>query len=98
MYTTWQNNYGNLQTFEQYIASYPAPSLWLTPRLLASLSGALPQLILEGERGRQYQIQTSPTLANWSPWTNFTATDATASFLLSPWPSQALFFRAACVQ
>jgi hypothetical protein len=33
MYTTWQNNYSDLETFEQLLAGYPAPSLWLTPRL-----------------------------------------------------------------
>ena len=98
MYTTWQNNYANLQPFEQFIASYPAPSLWLTPRLLAPYVGALPQLVLEGERGRQYIIQQSANLSGWSTWTNFTATDATAAFPLSPLSGQSQFFRAACVQ
>jgi hypothetical protein len=98
MYTTWQNSYSNLQSFEQFIASYPAPSLWLTPRLLALLSGPQPQFVLEGERDRQYIIQQSSNLNGWSPWTSFTATDATAAFPLSLSRTQSQFFRAACIQ
>jgi hypothetical protein len=97
MYTTWQNNYSNLQPFEQFIASYSVPSLWLTPRLLAPLVGAVPQLVLEGERGRQYLIQQSSNLNSWNLWTNFTATDATTAFSFLP-SGQSRFFRAACVQ
>src|SRR6266850_6693122 len=61
MYTTWEHNYSNLETFGQLLASYPAPSLWLTPRLLVAASGGQPQLqlVLEGERTHQYLIQQS---------------------------------------
>jgi hypothetical protein len=97
MYTTWQNNYSNLETFGQILATYPAPTLWLTPRLLASFGSPQPQLVVEGERGRQYLVQQSSNLVLWSTWTNLTAPDATMLFPLPPPSSLAQFFRAACV-
>lgn len=99
IYTTWQNDYSNLETFEQLLASYPAPSLWLTPRLLLASSGSQPQLqlILEGERSRQYFIEQSSNLSLWTTWTNLTANDATLTFPISPGANRAQFFRAACV-
>lgn len=96
MYTTWQNNYSNLEPFGQILANYPAPTLWLTPRLLAWFGGPQPQLELEGERGRQYLVQQSSDLLQWSSWTNLTAPDATMFFPL-PSSNRAQFFRAACV-
>ena len=97
MYTTWQNNFSNLELFGQILGVYPAPNLWLTPRLLASFLGAQPQLVVEGERGRQYVVQQSADLLQWSPWTNLTAPDATMTFSLPPPLTRSQFFRAACV-
>jgi hypothetical protein len=98
MYTTWVSQFGALEQFEQLIASYPAPSLWLAPRLLASALGGQPQLILEGERGRNYFIEQTSDLASWTTWTNFSANDATVIF--SPPPPDPVtrnrLFRAAC--
>jgi hypothetical protein len=96
MYTTWQNNYSNIQQFEQLAASYPVPALWLAPRLLG-FSGPQSQLVLEGERGRHYLVQQSFDLARWNAWTNVTASDATVTFPLPLLPNPQ-FFRAACVQ
>lgn len=96
MYTTWQNNYSNLEAFGQLLAAYPAPSLWLTPRLLGSFIGPHPQLVLEGERGHTYVVQQSTNLLQWSAWTNLTAPDATMTFSLPPPSSRSQFFRAAC--
>ncbi len=97
MYTTWQNNYSNLEPFEQLVAAYPAPGLWLTPRLLGALAGARPQLVLEGERGRSYTIQVSSDLGGWRRWTNFTAADATVAFRPGILSGSSQFFRAACI-
>ena len=94
MYTTWQNNYSDLETFEQLLAGYPAPSLWLTPRLLGLRSSGQPQLVVEGERGRNYIVQQSRDLSLWNVWTNLTATDATLMFQ----PDNGWFYRAACAQ
>ncbi|HWX18983.1 MAG TPA: hypothetical protein VN578_03650 [Candidatus Binatia bacterium] len=98
MYTTGQNDYSNLETFEQLLAGYPAPSLWLTPRLLGSFSGGQPQIVVEGERGRSYIVQQSPDFSNWSTWTNVTANDATLTFTPDAISDKARFYRAACVQ
>jgi hypothetical protein len=98
MYTTWINQYADLEQFEQLIVGYPAPTLWLAPRLRASLPGGQPQLILEGERGRTYTIEQSSDLAGWTAWTNFSATDATVIFS-PPSPTSSSghnFFRAIC--
>lgn len=98
MYTTWISQFGALGQFEQLVANYPEPSLWLTPRLLAAAPAGRPQLILEGERGRNYFIEQSSDLSAWTTWTNFTANDATMIF--SPPPPDPLAgsrcFRAAC--
>jgi hypothetical protein len=96
IYTTWQNNYSNLELFNQILGAYPAPNLWLTPRLLASFLGSQPQLVLEGERNHAYVVQQSPDLLQWSAWTNLTAPDATMIFPLPPPTSRSQFFRAAC--
>jgi len=98
MYTTWQNNYSNLGTFEQLLAGYPAPRLWLTPRLLGFLTGGQPQLVVEGERGRGYLIEQSPDFSNWSIWTNVTANDATLVFWPGAITDKPRFYRAACLQ
>jgi hypothetical protein len=97
MYTTWQNNYSDLETFEQLLASYPAPSLWLTPRLFGFFTAGRPQLVVEGERGRTYIVQQSADFSNWSTWTNVTANDATLTFWPGAITDQARFYRAACV-
>ncbi|HLH57090.1 MAG TPA: hypothetical protein VKY92_26150 [Verrucomicrobiae bacterium] len=98
MYTTWQNNYSDMAAFEQYIAGYPAPAIWLTPRLVGSaLPSGQAQVILEGERGRQYVVEQSPDLFSWKMWTNITAADATTVFGPSVLPSSTSFLRAACV-
>ena len=100
IYTTWQNNYADLETFAQILLNYPAPNLWLTPRLLASWTpgrAAPLELILEGQRGCQYLIQQSTDLSQWSLWTNLTSSDATLTFWASPVPNRPQFFRAACV-
>jgi hypothetical protein len=96
MYTTWQNNYSNLELFGQILGAYPAPNLWLTPRLLGSFLGPQPQLVLEGERNHAYVVQQSTDLLQWSPWTNLTAADATMVFALPPPSGRSQFFRAAC--
>ena len=101
MYTTWADQWGALEEFEQLVAGYPEPSLWLAPRLRAvSLGPQQPLLVLEGERGRQYVIETSANLGAWRTWTNVTANDATLAFPLAPpsAPASPRFFRAACVQ
>ena len=98
MYTTWQKNYSDLETFEQLLAGYPAPSLWLTPRLLGGFAGGRPQLVVEGERGRNYIVQQSQDLSHWSVWTNITATDATLTFQPDAIPDRVRFYRAACTQ
>ena len=98
MYTTWQNNYSNLEAFEQLLAGYPAPGLWLTPRLLGSFTGGRPLLVVEGERGRNYMVQQSQDLSHWTVWTNLTASDATLTFQPDPVPDQGRFYRAACTQ
>ena len=98
MYTTWQNNYSDLETFGQLLANYPAPSLWLTPRLLVSRAGGQPRLVVEGERGRNYVVEQSPDFSNWSTWTNVTANDATLTFAPGVVNDKARFYRAACVQ
>ena len=96
MYTTWQNNYSSLAPFEQFIAGYPAPRLWLTPRLLGAVSPlGQPQVILEGERGRHYAVEQTADLAHWTTWTNVTAPDATV-LLAAPVVATPGFFRAAC--
>ena len=95
---TWQNNYSNLETFEQLLASYPAPSLWLTPRLLISRAGSQPPLVVEGERGRNYVVEQSQDFSNWTTWTNVTANDATLTFAPSAINGITPFYRAACVQ
>ena len=97
MYTTWQNDYSNLATFEQLLAGYPAPSLWLTPRLLGFFTGGRPQLVIEGERGRGYFVEQSPDCLHWDAWTNVTANDATLNFWPAASTEQARFYRAACV-
>jgi hypothetical protein len=98
MYTTWQNNYSNLGSFEQYISGYPAPTAWLTPRLLGAISPTgQPQVILEGERGRHYLIEQTSDLSHWNAWTNVTAPDATIVFA-PPALDGPGFFRAACTQ
>jgi hypothetical protein len=95
IYTTWQNNYANLGPFEQYLAGYPAPSVWLAPRLLGSISGSgQPLVILEGERGRQYQLEQTSDFVNWTSWTNFVAPDATV-MLPALVSASAQYFRAA---
>jgi hypothetical protein len=99
IYTTWQNNYSNLERFGQILAAYPAPRLWLTPRLLsASPTGQAPNFILEGERGRQYVLERTGDFSTWTAWTNFTATDATVTFPIPMNLGTSQFFRAACVQ
>jgi hypothetical protein len=98
MYTTWQDDYNDLETFEQLLATYPAPSLWLTPRLLISRVGGQPRLIVEGERGRNYVVEQSQDFVNWSTWTNVTANDATLIFAPGSTNGKAWFYRAACVQ
>jgi hypothetical protein len=98
MYTTWQNNYNDLETFEQLLANYPAPSLWLTPRLLVARVGAQPRLVVEGKRGRNYVVEQSQDFSNWTTWTNVTANDATLTFTLGAVTGYARFYRAACVQ
>jgi hypothetical protein len=98
MYTTWQNNYSDLETFEQLLANYPTPSLWLTPRLLVSRVGGQPRLVVEGERGRNYVVEQSQDFFNWITWTNVTANDATLSFAPGAVGGNARFYRAACVQ
>jgi hypothetical protein len=98
MYTTWQNNYSDLETFEQLLAGYPAPSLWLTPRLLISRVGGQPRLVLEGERGQNYVVEQSQDFSNWTTWTNVTANDATLTFAPDVINGNARFYRAACVQ
>ena len=98
IYTTWQNNYSNLEPFEQLVATYPAPGHWLTPRLLVSFVGSQPQLVLEGERSHQYLIEQTLDLSHWAAWTNLTANDATLTFPLLPPPNGSQFFRAACLQ
>ena len=98
IYTTWQSGYANLETFAQILANYPAPSLWRTPRLLASFTTGQTQLILEGERGHRYFIQQAYDLNQWTTWTNVTANDATLTFSTPPLTNRSQFFRAACVQ
>jgi len=98
IYTTWQNDYGNLETFEQLMASYPTPSLWLTPRLMGFFADGQPRLVVEGERGRNYVVQQSPDFLNWTTWTNVTANDATLTFAPGAITGKARFYRAACVQ
>jgi len=98
VYTTWQNDYSNLEQFDQYVAGYPAPRLWLRPRLLVSSASSQPQLLLEGERGHQYVIQQTTDLSQWTTQTNFTAQDATVTFPFSPLSNARQFFRAALVQ
>jgi len=98
MYTTWQNNYSNLETFEQLLGNYSVPTLWLTPRLLAFLPGGQPGLVVEGERGRNYLIEQSQNFSNWTTWTNVRANDATLSFEPGAITGNARFYRAACVQ
>jgi hypothetical protein len=98
MYTTWQENYSDLETFEQLLADYPAPSLWAAPRLLLYPAGEGSQLVLEGERGRNYVIEESEDFINWTTWTNVNADDATLTFWLGPLTDKARFYRAACVQ
>jgi hypothetical protein len=96
MYTTWQNNYSDLARFEQFIAGYPAPRLWLMPRLLGFVTpSGQPQVILEGERGRQYMLEQTTDFSHWSTWTNVTAADATVVFS-PPVVTAPGFFRAAC--
>jgi len=97
MYTTWIPNYANLSAFEQVLTNYPAPSLWLAPRLLTSFVTPQPQLILEGQRGYQYLIRQSSDLRNWTTWTNFTAGDATVTFPNLVATNRSQYFRAACV-
>jgi hypothetical protein len=98
MYTTWQNNYSDLESFEQLLANYPAPSLWLTPRLMAALVSGQPRLVVEGEKGRNYVVEQSRDFLSWTTWTNVTAKDATLTFLPGLPASKAQFYRAACVQ
>jgi hypothetical protein len=98
MYTTWQDNYSDLETFEQILTSYSAPSLWLTPRLLISGVGGQPHLVVEGERGRNYVVEQSQNFVNWSTWTNVTANDATLNFAPDAINGTMRFYRAACVQ
>ena len=98
MYTTWEENYSDLETFEQLLAGYPAPSLWLTPRLLISRVGGQPRLVLEGERGQNYVVEQSQDFSNWTTWTNVTANDATLIFAPGSTNGKAWFYRAACVQ
>jgi hypothetical protein len=99
MYTTWEDNYADMAQFEQLVTGYAAPSIWLAPRLRAhSLGPQQGQLVLEGERGLSYSIETSPNLGTWVSWTNVTADDATMAFpvpALSA-PTGAQFFRAVC--
>lgn len=48
MYTTWQNNYSDLERFAGFIAGFPAPAIWATPRVRASLDrGADPAVLPE---------------------------------------------------
>lgn len=96
MYTTWQNNYSDLETFEQLLTTYPAPALWLTPRLFASYVAGQPQLMIEGERGHNYSLEQSSDLSTWSTWTNVTANDATLTFRPGPITDSTRFYRAAC--
>jgi hypothetical protein len=98
MYTTWQDNYSDLETFEQLVANYPAPSLWLAPRLLSFLDGGQARLVLEGERGRNYVVEQSQDFVNWSTWINVTADDATLTFAPDAINGTVQFYRAACVQ
>lgn len=98
MYTTWQNNYSHLETFGQLLSGYPAPSLWLTPRLFGFVTGGQPQLVVEGERGRNYVVEQSLNLSSWSTWTNVTASDATLVFRPGAVIDRPRFYRAACVQ
>jgi len=98
MYTTWQNNYSDLETFEQLLATYPAPNLWLTPRLFASFIGGQPQLVIEGERGRNYTLEQSADLSSWGSWTNVTAGDATLTFWPGAITDKSRFYRASCSQ
>jgi hypothetical protein len=97
MYTTWVPNYANLGAFAQILTNYPAPNIWLTPRLLTSFTSPQPQLILEGQRGYQYLIRQSSDLRNWTTWTNFTAGDATVTFPNYVATNRSQYFRAACV-
>jgi len=98
MYTTWEENYSDLETFEQLLANYPAPTLWAAPRLLIRRVGDEALLVLEGERGRNYVIEESEDFINWTTWTNVNADDATVTFWLGPLTGKARFYRAACVQ
>jgi hypothetical protein len=96
MYTTWVPDYSDLGTFIQYVTNYPAPNLWYAPRLLAAAPASQPQLILEGQRGYNYEVRQSPDLEYWITWTNFTAGDATVN-LSPPKAGAAQFYRAAYV-
>jgi hypothetical protein len=99
IYTTWQNRYSDLEAFGQILANYPAPAIWSAPRIEASITTNRAQLVLEGERGRQYEIDQSTDLVNWNIWTNLTATDATVTLGLSPSSPAEVgrFFRGAAV-
>jgi hypothetical protein len=94
IYTTWQNNYSDLERFNQTVSAFLAPSIWLTPRLLVQQF----QFILEGESGREYILERTPDLSHWSIWTNLTATDATLTFAIPTNLGSPQFFRAACRQ
>jgi hypothetical protein len=93
MYTTWANNYSNLETFAGYLTNFPAPPAWRTPRLRASVEGSNFQLNLEGERGQAYTIRQSQDLAGWSVLTNLTAASETMAVSAGP-PAPVRFFEA----
>ena len=99
IYTTWQSRYTDLEAFGQILANYPAPAIWSAPRIEASITTNQAQLVLEGERGRQYEIDQSIDLVNWNTWTNLTAPDATVTLGLSlPPPGEVgRFFRGASI-
>jgi hypothetical protein len=94
MYTTWVPNYSNLGIFGQTVTNFPAPGLWYTPRILASVETGQCQLIVEGQRGYKYSVNQSADLMHWSTWTNVTASDATMTFSPPASNSPAAFFRA----
>ena len=79
----------------QIISAFPAPEIWRSPRLKASLHQGGAALDLEGERGQLYRVDQSCDLARWTAWTNFTASDAsTVLNIPPPAPGAASAFRA----
>jgi hypothetical protein len=67
------------------------------PRLLASTTGGVPQFSLKGGRGFQYEIDSSPDLAAWSPIGTLTITNLNGTALVvdtNPPASDQRFYRA----